>query len=150
MKSIRELVDGRPPISLPASATVIEAVDTMHEAQIGALVVVDEDGGALGVFTERDLMSRVVKPGLDPVETRLEAVMTRDLFTSPPDRRINEVARELQARHIRHLPVVEDGLVIGMLSLRDLLRAHLEVKRNEVEALTAYIQGEEGAAPPEA
>jgi len=144
MKSIRELLRERDPVSLPGTATVLDAVRKMNEAHIGAVLVRDA-GGAVGVFTERDLMTRVVEPGLEPRTTVLARVMTRDLFTSPPDRRINEVAREMQDRHIRHLPVVENGEVIGILSLRDLLREHLAVKRGEVQALTAYIQGESDA-----
>ena len=119
----------------------------MLEAHIGAILIVDSKGGPLGVFTERDLMTRVVVPEREPKGVQIKEVMTRELFTVSPERRINEVAREMQERHIRHLPVVEDGVVIGMLSLRDLLREHLAEKRHEVRALTAYIQGEgEGPA----
>ncbi len=146
MKTIRELLTDRSPISVPGTMTVLDAAKTMHAAKIGALLV-DDAKGTVGVFTERDLMARVVVAGLDPATTPIANVMTRDLFTAGPDERINEIARRLQERHIRHLPVIEDGKVIGMLSLRDLLREHVDVKRSEVQALTAYIQGEGDAAP---
>jgi CBS domain-containing protein len=142
MKTIREVLTGKPLIALPGSATVMEAALRMDEARIGAMLIVADDGGAAGVFTERDLMVRVIVAGKDPHQVTLDEVMTRDLFTVTPDRHINEVWREMQARHIRHLPVLEDDRVVGMLSLRDLLHEHLDVKRHEVQALTAYIQGE--------
>ena len=141
MKTIRDLLTGRPTVSLPGTATALDAAKTMKEAHIGALLVVDAKG-LVGIFTERDLMNRVVVPGLDPGSVPLAKVMTKDLYTAGPDRRINEVARELQARHIRHVPVVEGKEVLAMFGLRDLLREHLNLKRGEVQALTAYIQGE--------
>ena len=142
MKTIREVLTGKPLIALPGSATVMEAALRMDEARIGALLIVADDGSAAGVFTERDLMVRVIVAGKDPCKVKIEEVMTTDLFTVTQERHINEVWREMQARHIRHLPVVEGRKVVGMLSLRDLLHEHLDVKRHEVQALTAYIHGE--------
>lgn len=143
MKTIRELLTGQAPLSMKGSTTALEAARAMKEAKVGSLLVVDQGGNPRGVFTERDLMVRVVVAGKKPQEVTVEEVMTTDLFTATPDRRVNEMAREMQARHIRHLPVVEDDHVIGVLSLRDLLREHLNAKRHEVKALQAYIQGEE-------
>jgi len=142
MKTIREVLTGKALVTLPSSATVMEAAQVMGQARIGAMLIVDEHGGAAGVFTERDLMLRVIVAGKDPDKVLLSDVMTTDVFTVSPERRINQVWREMQARHIRHLPVVENDKVIGMLSLRDLLHEHLDLKRHEVKALTAYIQGE--------
>ena len=142
MKSIRELLSGAAPVTLPATATVREAVEKMAQEKIGAMLVANDDGRPQGIFTERDLMTRVVLPKQDPDEVTLGDVMTADVFTLSPDKRVNEVSREMADRHIRHLPVVEDGVCIGMLGLRDLLREHLSIKRAEVKALTAYIQGE--------
>lgn len=141
MKTIRELLSGKAPVALPGSTSVLEAARTMHAEGVGAMLVASPGKAPEGLFTERDLMIRVVVPGLDPATARLEEVMTRDIFTASPERRVNEVAREMQERHIRHLPVVEDGLCIGVLGLRDLLREHLNAKKDEVRDLTAYIQG---------
>jgi CBS domain-containing protein len=66
--------------------------------------------------------------------------MTRDVYTAVPETKVSEVRREIQARHIRHLPVLQAGRVIGMLSLRDLLRADLAEKAQELEQMTDYIQ----------
>ena len=153
MKSIREILSGRPPETILSSGSAFEAATRMRDAEVGALLVVDDKGAAVGVFTERDLMLRVVVPDLDVRSTIMESVMSRDLYTVSPELRINAVASEMQSRHIRHLPVLENGTVIGMLSLRDLLREHIEIKRSEVQDLTSYIQGSEGItaadqAPP--
>jgi CBS domain-containing protein len=144
MKSIREVLSGGPVVALTAKATALEAARRMVEGAVGALLVVDGRSAPIGIFTERDLMQRVVVPGRDPAKVELQEVMTRNLFVATPDEPVTDVARTMQERHIRHLPVVEHGRVIGMLSLRDLLRAHLSEEHAEVEVLRAYIQGEEG------
>ncbi len=143
MKPVGELLSGQKVHTLSCEATVLEATRTMTDRHVGALLVTGKNDELVGIFTERDLMARVVVEGKDPEQVKLSEVMTSDLFTAEPTRTITEVAQELQDRHIRHLPVVEEGRVVGVLSLRDLLRAHLAVKTQEVNALTAYIQGEE-------
>ena len=142
MKSIRTLLTGRSLLTLTADATAFEAAKAMEQAHVGCVLVVDDENAPLGIFTERDLMARVVVPATDPKSIRLAKVMTKKLFTAGPDELVRDVAREMQSRHIRHLPVIEDGQCIGIVSLRDLLREHLDAKRQEVQALTAYIQGE--------
>lgn len=143
MKTIREILTGRQPLSRPGSTTALEAARAMQAEQVGAVLVVDGKGNPRGIFTERDLMVRVIVAGKQAGGVRIEEVMSTDLFQCGPERHVNEIAREMQARHIRHLPVVEGEKVLGLLSLRDLLRAHLEIKREEVRVLHAYIKGEE-------
>ena len=143
MKPIGELLSGQKVHTLPYDATVLEATRAMTDNHIGALLVTRGENELVGIFTERDLMARVVVEGKDPGQVTLEEVMTCELVTADPTRTVTEVAQELQDRHIRHLPVVEDEKLVGILSLRDLLRAHLAVKTHEVNVLTAYIQGEE-------
>lgn len=143
MKTIREILTGRKPLSKPGSSSALEAARAMQAEQVGAVLVVDAQGNARGIFTERDLMVRVIVAGKQADAVRIEEVMSTDLFQCGPERHVNEMAREMQARHIRHLPVFEDGQLLGLLSLRDLLRAHLEIKREEVRVLHAYIKGEE-------
>ena len=130
-----------PALSLPVTAKVVEATRAMEAGRVGAVLVHDDKEPVAGIFTERDLMIRVVNAGRDPKLTTLGEVMTRGVLTVTPDQRSCEVLRAMQTRHIRHVPVVEDGRPVGMLSLRHILRADLEDKRNEVEAITAYIQG---------
>ncbi|MCZ6596495.1 MAG: CBS domain-containing protein [Planctomycetota bacterium] len=143
MKPIRELIAKQEVHALPPEATVLDAARAMNEHGIGAILVLGADGELRGIFSERDVMARVVVPRKNAEEVRLEEVMTTELYTAGPEERSDAVAKEMQRRHIRHLPVVKDGQVIGILSMRDLVRSHLASKEEEVQALTAYIQGED-------
>ncbi|TAJ17029.1 MAG: CBS domain-containing protein [Planctomycetota bacterium] len=143
MKLISELLDGRPRVTLPPHTTALAASRAMTDFQVGAVLVVDADGTPLGIFTERDLMTRVIVAGLDPSRTLIERVMSRDVYCVSPERKLVETAREMQSRHIRHLPVIANQRFLGMLSLRDVLRELLNDKTREVEELTAYIQATE-------
>ena len=142
MKTIREILpEDKVLVTLPCSTTVMEAAETMTKEHVGAILVVREDGEPCGMFTERDLMTRVVVGRRDLEQVRIEEVMTSELFSANPDEAVDKVARQMRHRHIRHLPVVEDGKTLGMLSFRDLLSAHLSDAEGEVESLTSYIQG---------
>jgi CBS domain-containing protein len=141
MPKIEGLLTGRPLQTLPATATVIEAARWMADKKIGCILITDDEGRPAGIFTERDLMTRVVVPGADPNRITLEEVMTTEVFTATKDAPVKDMRRELQARHIRHLPVVEGEKAIAMLSLRDLLAADLAATTFEKRAMTEYIQG---------
>jgi len=132
--------------SLSRDATAMDAARAMTAARVGAILVLAEDGALAGIFTERDLMSRVVVPGRDPARTPLAEVMTSEVYAVGPDADLATVRRELQRRHIRHLPIVVGGRVIGMVSLRDVLRADLAEKAREVREMENYFLGGEG--PP--
>ena len=128
-------------VALGPRSTVLEAVRLMVEAHCGSVLVTDAGGQALGIFTERDLLVRVVSAEKDPRSTMLEEVMTRDLYTTGVDRKIAEVRREMRAKHIRHVPVMQDGRVVAVLSTRDLLQADFEEKRDHARAMSDYIRG---------
>jgi CBS domain-containing protein len=141
MPNIEKLLTGRPLQTLPASATVMKAARWMAENHIGCILITDDADRALGIFTERDLMTRVVVAGLDPDAVALSEVMTTEVFTATKSSKIKDMRREMQQRHIRHLPVVEGDKAIAMLSLRDLLAADLAATNYEKRAMTEYIQG---------
>ena len=145
MKMIGELLVGRAVVTVSKGATVQEAVQSMGDSKIGAVMVLEDDGSPLGIFTERDLMMRVIYAGIDPKTAPIVDHMTSEVFSVSPERTVSDSAHEMQSRHIRHLPIVRDGELIGLLSLRDLLRELLWAKRAEVKALTAYIQSADGA-----
>ena len=126
---------------LPETATAFEAARAMTARKVGAVLVTAADGCLAGIFTERDLMARVVVARREPESVVLREVMTRDVFRVGPDRDVADVRAELQRRHIRHLPVVVDDRVVGILSLRDLLRADIDQMSHEVEALENYFLG---------
>lgn len=147
MKPIRELITGRPVLTLLAPATALEAARAMATNKVGCVLITDRENRPEGIFTERDLMTRIVVHGKDPNRVRLDEVMTKDIFVVEPSHRLHQARLDMRERHIRHLPIVEDGKLVCVLSLRDLLRADLEDQEHDLEAMNAYIHGEVEAAP---
>ena len=120
IRSLRSIVASQTPITVAKTVTVIEAARTMKLHNIGALLVVD--GVRLcGIFTERDALFRVLAEGRDPATTRLEQVMTLQPQTIHPDKPFLQALRVMHVGRFRHLPVVEDGRPLGMVSSRDAL-----------------------------
>ena len=138
---IKDLLTGQELLTLGEKASVLEAAQAMTSRKVGAILVTGADGRLAGIFTERDLMSRVVVARLDPGKAALRDVMTRDVFSVGPDAELVDVQREVQRRHIRHIPVVVDGRVVGVLSLRDLLRADNDQMSHRVADLQNYFLG---------
>lgn len=150
MPCVGDLLTGRQPAWLSVRATALAAAKLMSAAKVKAVLVEEENGHAhtlAGIFTEHDLMTRVVAAGLDPAEVELGLVLTRGPFTVERRLRVADARREVQQRHISHLPVVEQGRVVGMLSLHDLLRADLAEKAHEVAELEGYFLGGSELAP---
>jgi len=142
MHPVGELIPEDKPLTLSPRTSVLDACLAMRDARVGAVLVNEGDGPALGIFTERDLMTRVVAAGHDPAQVTLTEVMTRDLYFTQTDVPTSQVRREMRRRHIRHAPVLDkDNNVVAMLSMRDLLQADLKDSKQEVEAITQYIQG---------
>jgi CBS domain-containing protein len=122
-----------------ADQTVIEVAQAMVERNIGAVPVL-RDGLLVGIFSERDLMKRVVVEGRDPRTTRVDEVMTDDPLTVTPGEDL-ETCMILMRRHgFRHLPVCEGKQLKGIVSLRDILLHDLNEKDHEVRMMRAYIQ----------
>lgn len=145
MKKVQHLITQKAVVGVAPSDPVLAAAQRMAEDRIGSVLVLDEAGHLAGIFTERDVMVRVVAAGKDPQTTTVGEVMTREVFTTTPDRGVVELRREMRARHIRHIPVVKKGSeerVLAVLGMRDLMRAALEEKREEVSEMTSYIRGE--------
>lgn len=128
--------------ALPATATVLEATRLMVGQHRGSVLVTDDSGAPMGIFTERDLMVRVVSEGISTKETLLQEVMTTELYVAHPDDKVTTIRREMRERHIRHIPVIDSDGVVAVLSMRDLLRADFEETREAAAAMRTYIQGE--------
>lgn len=116
-------------ISVPASATVAEAVATMAERKIGAVLVMTEDDLVAGIFSERDLLTRVVHAGLDPKTTPISLVMTRDVRFVSPGTTIEAALALMWVQRFRHLLVIDGPRVHGLVSMRDL--AHQMIAHGE-------------------
>ena len=128
------MVKGPDVIVAAPTSTVLEAARLMTEANVGS-VIVRETGEILGIFTERDLLQRVVADGKDPSSVLLADVMTSPVKSCRLSDDLQACARELSAGHIRHLAVVEEGALVGLIGLRDILSAQLRSREDEVEAL---------------
>jgi CBS domain-containing protein len=147
MPTLEKLLSGRALLALPGSASALDAARAMTSEKIGSVLIVDAERRPVGIFTERDLMARVVVPGLDASRTRLDTVMTRELLLGHLDDAIETARRALQNHHIRHLPIVgPDGRALAMVGLRDLLRFDLAEREHECEALHEYIAGSDAPA----
>lgn len=120
LRSLRSIVSGQPPAMAEKSATVLEAALLMKEQGKGALLVVDGTH-LIGIFTERDALLRVIAARRDPASTKLADVMTAHPQTMAPDEPFLKALRLMHSRGYRHVPVVEHGRPVGVVSARDAL-----------------------------
>jgi CBS domain-containing protein len=120
--------------------TVIEAVDMMCQARVGALLVMQSDT-LVGIFSERDVMSRVVLLGLDPLRTCVGEVMTRNVVCVESDMSPDEAMAIITNHRVRHLPVVEGRRVVGVVSIGDLVRWAIRDREQSIEQLRDYVIG---------
>ena len=118
--------------------TVLETVRAMVERNIGAVPVL-HNGRLVGIFSERDLMKRVVAEGRDPRSTSLAEVMTDDPFTISLNEELGNCTSVMRRNNFRHLPVCHEGKLVAMISLRDILLQDLTDKDDEVRMMRAYI-----------
>ena len=138
MKQIAELIEGQTLTVLDPNQSVRVAVQRMTEVNIGAAAVV-ESGKLAGIFSERDLMSRVVAKGLNPDDTEVRTVMTSELVVADPHDRVDAALAKMHAINSRHLPVVEDGKLVGMISIRDLLEVDDQQNRAKATFLNELV-----------
>lgn len=131
-----------PAPQVPADATVVNAVRVMEQARGGACLVVDGED-LIGIFTERDVMRRVVDERRDPETTAVSEVMSSGLRTVAPE---TDTARALElmvSKHIRHLPIIdESGDLLGLLAMRNVLRHHVEELVDQLNSLQAYFSAD--------
>lgn len=140
MSRIESLITQRSPLVLEHDTSVLEAARAMTERNVGAVTICSSGGQPVGIFTERDLMTRIVVAGRDPARVTLGEVMTTRLLFARCDEPIEAVEREMRRMHVRHLPIVDaSGRLIGVISMRDLLRAEVREREAELHALHDYI-----------
>ncbi len=130
-RTLRQVVEGQTVVSALADTTVRAAAISMASNNVGAILVVDAAGKLAGLFTERDVLNRVVARGLDPDSTPLAAVMTTKLQTASPDKPLAHALHMMFEGGFRHVPVVDGGKPVGMVSARNALG--LEIHQFEQE-----------------
>jgi CBS domain-containing protein len=127
--------------TVPGRATVLEAVDRMNQLRIGAIVVMDQ-GEMTGMFTERDVLRRVVGEQRDPTTTPVRSVMTTDVICCGPMTDVDEVSSVMKDKRIRHLPVcASDGDLLGMISIGDVNAVHASSQLATITYLNDYFFG---------
>jgi CBS domain-containing protein len=139
MPRIRELLNDRPIFQVEADQSVLEVVHYMVDHNIGAVPVLRE-GELVGVFSERDLMKRVVAGGRSPGSTKVSEVMTPRPYSVSAEESVENCMFLMREHGFRHLPVVEGKELKGFLSLRDLLLHNLKQKDSESRMMSNYIQ----------
>ena len=120
-------------------ATVLDAARLMTARGIGGLVVRDADGGVAGIFTERDVLRRVVGDGRDPATTLVREVMTAPVLTVTLETTVDECRQLFTGRRIRHLPVAERGALCGVVTSGDLIAFEADEARSTIEHLEGYL-----------
>ena len=140
MKTLGSIVkdSNRDLYTVSADQTVHNAARYMTERHIGAVTVVDGER-VIGLFSERDLMNRVVAESRDPRNVQVRDVMTTDLTTASTNESYEEGLRKMQQARCRHLPILEADNFIGLISLRDLLEVDADEKAEEIRMLNTYI-----------
>lgn len=116
-------------ITVEAEATVREAVELMNRNEIGCLVVVDAEEKPVGIVTERDLLKRVLAGRKDPIRAKVKEIMSKPLVTGTPHMDIEAAVRLMFKHKIKKLPIVEDGRLVGLVTLTDLVRFQPQIIR---------------------
>ena len=140
---VRDLLEtkGKDTVSIDVGSSVDDAIRSMHARKISAIMVM-ENGKTVGIFTERDVVrSYIASVGKSFKEISVRDSMIKDLIVAVPDEDLNEVSATMVEKNIRHLPVVENGKVIGMLSIRDIIQTQVTKLTTEIHYLKDYITG---------
>ncbi len=130
---------GRNVVTMTPDATLAFAAKELQQRGIGAIVVLDEQGGVSGILSERDIVHTLAKAGPDSLSHPVSEVMTRRLHTCKLTDTINDLMALMTAQRIRHLPVVEQGRLVGIVSIGDVVKYRLEEIEYEAGALREYV-----------
>lgn len=142
MKLVKHLLDskGHDVISVAPDLSVFDAIKLMADRLVGSLIVMDDEE-LRGIVTERDYARKVIIKGRSSESTRVSEIMSTDVLTTSSSQTVNQCMELMTERRIRHLPVVEDDRVIGMISIGDLVQAIIADQQEEIEQLESYISG---------
>ena len=142
MRTVRQLLEGKRPgvITIDVSDPVRTAIQLMADHFIGALPVL-EDGRLAGIISERDYARKVVLMGRKSTETLVGTIMSAPVIVVGPQHSVNECMMLMTEKRIRHLPVVDEGVLVGVISIGDCVKAVIDEQKHEIEDLRRYIAG---------
>lgn len=140
---VKELLDlkGRDVVTVDPGMSLGDAAVTLHEHRIGAVVVVDDKGAILGIFTERDLVKAIAAQGGEALQARVSDVMTRNVTRCHEGSSTDDLMELMTGGRFRHLPVEADGRLVGIISIGDVVKARISEIETEAEHIKAYIAG---------
>ena len=130
-------------ITIRPETTVPDAAKILKQEHIGALMITGNDGALAGIISERDFVRAIPKYGTDFLRLTVEHLMTRSVVTCGPDARVHEIMKKMTEQHFRHMPVLEDGKVIGMISIGDVVKSRLDELEIDSDHMRNYIAGKE-------
>ena len=139
MKDILQL-KGQEVLTINRGETVFAALQLMAEKNVGALIVTGDEGRVAGIFTERDYARKVILKGISSLNTPLEKIMTESVCFVDPELSVDEGMALMTEKRCRHLPVLDQGELVGLVSIGDLVKAAIEDKEFIIDQLTRYIQ----------
>jgi len=128
-------------MTIPANATLADATHLLDSKRIGAVVAVEADGTLCGVLSERDIVRQIARKGVSALSMIVGDAMTRGVITANSSEDIDRCLGRMTDRRIRHLPVVDQGTLKGIVSIGDLVKYKIDAVTAEAEAMTAYIKG---------
>jgi CBS domain-containing protein len=140
MKTIKEILDakGHAVSTIGPEETVLDALKLMAEKELGALVVMEE-GKLIGLITERDYARKVILKGRTSLETKVREIMTQKVVCSTLERTADEAMAVMTEKRVRHLPVIDEKQVVGLVSIGDLVKAIISDQQFVIEQLEKYI-----------
>jgi len=127
--------------TITADTLVYRALQLMQEKGVGALVVLGEQGNVAGIISERDYARKIILDGKSSKETETRDIMVRDLYVVFPSTTVDECISPMTEKYIRHLPVLDQGKLAGLVSMGDVVKAIVREQRIEIETLSAHIKG---------
>jgi CBS domain-containing protein len=133
-------VKGEAVFSITPQATVLEALQEMAEKGVGALLVLEGEK-LVGVISERDFVYEIAKTGMCIIDEPVELHMTKSVFTVQPEDSIDDCMGLMTVKHIRHLPVIDCGKLIGLISIGDVVKGVISTRDMTIEQLENYIEG---------
>ena len=145
MKNVAELLKGkptRPVVSIRPEDTVLAAIKVLASEDVGAAIVLAPDGRLAGIFSERDYTRKIVLKGRSSESTRVDEVMTANVICVSPRTKLRDCMALMTEKNIRHLPVMEEGRVAGMVSIRDIVSDIIADQDFTISQLEQYISGQ--------
>ena len=126
-------------VSVSPSDTISVVAAVLSAKRIGAALVRDPNGAVLGIISERDIVDGIAQSRGDCLDMQARDLMTADLLTCSPDDTVDELMQKMTERRVRHLPVMKEGVLIGIVSIGDLVKSRISELKSEGEAMRAYI-----------